>query len=164
MRFKFVPILLLTAATVLQITTTSCIIRVDWDENPKNVKKTVSPDAFPRAEDANLTQYERDKQNRENKKSELHSNSGGMELVHQGETSRSFEKLCTQLLSKCQANCMEEWYPYTSIFVPTIAYRYAKQLQCMDRCNQFCNVPMPSRILSGETRTTPTIPAPQSYY
>ncbi|EMG09970.1 hypothetical protein LEP1GSC151_5272 [Leptospira interrogans serovar Grippotyphosa str. LT2186] len=79
----------------------------------------------------------------------------GFALIGQ-ESKFSYENACTQLLSKCQANCMEEWYPFTSIFLPIIGYRSAKQRQCMDRCNQFCK--LPSRILSGETSTTPSTP------
>ncbi|XDD50837.1 hypothetical protein AB3N59_03305 [Leptospira sp. WS92.C1] len=142
------------------IANVSCLVRVDWDTNQKNIKKSPSPDAFPRVEDANLTQYERDRLTQDSKKSGLPF--GGMEIIQEKESSISFEKACIQLLSKCQANCMEEWYPFSSIFLPFIAYKTAKQLQCMDRCNQFCNMPMPSRILSGETRTNPAFPVPQS--
>lgn len=62
----------------------------------------------------------------------------GFALIGQ-ESKFSYENACTQLLSKCQANCMEEWYPFTSIFLPIIGYRSAKQRQCMDRCINFAN-------------------------
>ncbi|MCG6169137.1 hypothetical protein LFX25_14940 [Leptospira sp. FAT2] len=135
-----------------------CLVRVDWDANEKNVKKSPSPDAFPTAEDANLTQAERAKLIREGKLTPLSPD--GLSLIHGRDSGFSYEHACTQLLAKCQGNCMEEWYPFTSIFLPIIGYRSAKQRQCMDRCNQFCK--LPSRILSGETSTTPTTPGPQS--
>ncbi|WP_167731736.1 LIC_10730 family protein [Leptospira stimsonii] len=144
---------------LIQITGVSCLMRVDWDGNDKNLKKAPSPDAFPTAEEANLTQAERARLIKEGKRTSFGPE--GMELVHGGDPNFSYEKACTQLLSKCQGNCMEEWYPFTSIFLPIIGYRSAKQRQCMDRCNQFCNLPLPSRILSGETRTFPTNPGPQ---
>ncbi|MCL8266781.1 hypothetical protein M9Y82_08990 [Leptospira weilii] len=137
-----------------------CLVRVDWDNpNQKNVKKVPSPDAFPTAEDANLTQVERARLIKKRKRIGLSPE--GFELVHNQESKFSYEYACTQLLAKCQGNCMEEWYPFTSIFLPIIGYRSAKQRQCMDRCNQFCK--LPSRILSGETSTAPTSPGPQSH-
>ncbi|WP_026054819.1 LIC_10730 family protein [Leptospira borgpetersenii] len=140
------------------ILTMGCLVRVDWDQpNQKNVKKVPSPDAFPRAEDANLTQAERARLIKEGKRAGFSPE--GFELVHNQESKFSYEYACTQLLAKCQGNYMEEWYPFTSIFLPIIGYRSAKQRQCMDRCNQFCK--LPSRILSGETSTAPTDPGSQ---
>lgn len=143
----------------ISILTVDCLVRIDWDHpNQKNAKKVPSPDAFPRAEDANLTQVERARLVKEGKRAEFSPK--GFELVSNQESKFSYEYACTQLLAKCQGNCMEEWYPFTSIFLPIIGYRSAKQRQCMDRCNQFCK--LPSRILSGETSTTPTSPGPES--
>ncbi|EKR28020.1 hypothetical protein LEP1GSC087_0606 [Leptospira interrogans serovar Bataviae str. L1111] len=151
---KFVVRFFLICFFCASIITTNCFVRVDWDSpNPKKGKNAPSPDAFPTAEDANLTQVERAKLIQEKKRIGLSSE--GFTLIGQ-ESKFSYENACTQLLSKCQANCMEEWYPFTSIFLPIIGYRSAKQRQCMDRCNQFCK--LPSRILSGETSTTPSTP------
>ncbi|AYV55411.1 LIC_10730 family protein [Leptospira kmetyi] len=159
MNSKFVLHSFLICLLTISIVNVNCLVRVDWDNpNQKPVKKAPSPDAFPTAEDANLTQVERARLIREGKRIGLSPE--GLELVHGQSSGYSYENACTQLLAKCQTNCMEEWYPFTSIFLPVIGYRSAKQRQCMDRCNQFCK--LPSRILSGETSTTPTTPGPQS--
>ncbi|EKR71273.1 LIC_10730 family protein [Leptospira noguchii] len=154
MNSKFVVRFFLICFLCASIVTTDCFVRVDWDSpNHKKGKNAPSPDAFPTAEEANLTQVERAKLIQKRKRIGLSPE--GFALVGQ-ESKFSYENACTQLLSKCQANCMEEWYPFTSIFLPIIGYRSAKQRQCMDRCNQFCK--LPSRILSGETSTTPSTP------
>ncbi|EMJ98346.1 LIC_10730 family protein [Leptospira alstonii] len=159
MNSKFILHSFLICSLCVSIATLDCLVRVDWDSpNPKKTKKAPSPDAFPTAEEANLTQVERARLVKEGKRTGLSPE--GLELVHGQESKFSYENACTQLLAKCQSNCMEEWYPFTSIFLPIIGYRSARQRQCMDRCNQFCK--LPSRILSGETSTTPTSPGPQS--
>lgn len=148
---RFFLICFFGASTV----TTDCFVRVDWDSpNPKKEKCTITGRLSHRRRSQSYTSGTCKTDPR---KKRIGLSPEGFTLVGQ-ESKFSYENACTQLLSKCQANCMEEWYPFTSIFLPIIGYRSAKQRQCMDRCNQFCK--LPSRILSGETSTTPSTPVP----
>lgn len=59
---KFVVRFFLICFFGASIVTTDCFVRVDWDSpNPKKGKNAPSQDAFPTAEEANLTQVERAK-------------------------------------------------------------------------------------------------------